>query len=73
MSAMELDAQKPDTLTFGRAAPMPLSVASLGQNGWSDDNWWEARAVSLRRGQPGHGPHMDRDGDGFACEPYHGM
>jgi hypothetical protein len=31
-----------------------------------------ARAVGaapLRRGQPGYGPHLDRDNDGVACEP----
>ncbi|MFC4594438.1 excalibur calcium-binding domain-containing protein [Sphingobium tyrosinilyticum] len=23
-------------------------------------------------GQPGYGAHLDRDGDGVACEPYRG-
>lgn len=27
-----------------------------------------AGAAPLRRGQPGYGPHLDRDGDGVACE-----
>ncbi|WP_224766550.1 excalibur calcium-binding domain-containing protein [Nocardioides campestrisoli] len=30
-----------------------------------------ARAAGLapvRRGDPGYGPHLDRDGDGIACE-----
>lgn len=34
-----------------------------------------ARSLSLdnaRRGQPGYAPHLDRDGDGIACEPYYG-
>lgn len=34
----------------------------------------EARAAGyapMRRGQPGYAPHLDRDGDGIACEPYH--
>lgn len=28
----------------------------------------EARAVPLSRGEPGYGTHLDRDGDGSACE-----
>jgi micrococcal nuclease len=28
-----------------------------------------AGAAPLRRGEPGYGPHLDRDGDGIACEP----
>jgi hypothetical protein len=31
-----------------------------------------AGAAPIRRGQPGYGPHLDRDGDGIACEPYRG-
>ena len=31
-----------------------------------------AGAAPIRRGQPGYGPHLDRDGDGIACEPYKG-
>lgn len=27
-----------------------------------------AGAAPVRRGQPGYGPHLDRDGDGVACE-----
>ncbi|WP_430435662.1 excalibur calcium-binding domain-containing protein [Methyloversatilis sp.] len=23
-------------------------------------------------GEPGYGPHLDRDGDGIGCEPYRG-
>lgn len=36
-------------------------------------NCMSARAVGLapaRRGQPGYWPHLDRDRDGIACEPY---
>jgi endonuclease YncB( thermonuclease family) len=29
----------------------------------------KAGAAPIRRGQPGYGPHLDRDGDGVACEP----
>ncbi len=28
----------------------------------------EADAAPIRRGDPGYGPHLDRDGDGVACE-----
>jgi hypothetical protein len=31
-----------------------------------------AGAAPLSRGQPGYSPRLDRDGDGVACEPYHG-
>ncbi|MEN1959497.1 excalibur calcium-binding domain-containing protein [Luteimonas sp. MJ246] len=36
-------------------------------------NCAEARAAGaapVRRGEPGHGPHLDRDNDGVGCEPY---
>lgn len=26
----------------------------------------------VRRGEPGYGPHLDRDNDGIGCEPYRG-
>ncbi|WP_445928439.1 excalibur calcium-binding domain-containing protein [Methyloversatilis sp. NSM2] len=26
----------------------------------------------MRAGEPDHGPHLDRDGDGIGCEPYRG-
>lgn len=35
-------------------------------------NCAEARAAGaapVRRGEPGYGPHLDRDGDGVGCEP----
>lgn len=38
-------------------------------------NCTEARAAGaapLRRGDPGYGPHLDRDNDGIGCEPYAG-
>lgn len=31
-----------------------------------------AGAAPIYRGQPGYRPEMDGDGDGVACEPYHG-
>ena len=36
-------------------------------------NCSEARAAGaapVRRGDPGYGPHLDRDNDGIGCEPY---
>jgi hypothetical protein len=36
-------------------------------------NCTEARAAGaapVRRGDPGYGPHLDRDNDGIGCEPY---
>lgn len=36
-------------------------------------NCSEARAAGaapIRRGESGYGSHLDRDGDGIACEPY---
>jgi endonuclease YncB( thermonuclease family) len=38
-------------------------------------NCAEARAAGaapVHAGQPGFGPHLDRDGDGIGCEPYRG-
>ncbi|MBX7457718.1 excalibur calcium-binding domain-containing protein [Qipengyuania sp. 1NDH17] len=31
-----------------------------------------AGVAPIRRGQPGYRPALDRDGDGWACEPYRG-
>jgi hypothetical protein len=38
-------------------------------------NCSEARAAGaapVHRGDPGYGPHLDRDNDGIGCEPYRG-
>jgi hypothetical protein len=38
-------------------------------------NCAEARAAGaapVKRGDPGYGPHLDRDNDGVGCEPYRG-
>lgn len=38
-------------------------------------NCTEARAAGaapVRRGDPGYGPHLDRDNDGTGCESYRG-
>jgi hypothetical protein len=31
-----------------------------------------AGAAPIESGEPGYRPELDRDGDGIACEPYHG-
>jgi len=39
-------------------------------------NCAEARAAGaapVHRGDPGYGPHLDRDNDGIGCEPYRGI
>lgn len=61
----------------GGAAPAPQreerqSLFGIGQVG-AFRNCSEARAAGaapVYRGQPGYGPHLDRDGDGVGCEPY---
>ncbi|WP_101927273.1 MULTISPECIES: excalibur calcium-binding domain-containing protein [Luteimonas] len=32
----------------------------------------EAGAAPVHRGEPGYGPHLDRDDDGVGCEPQRG-
>jgi hypothetical protein len=46
-----------------------------GSGSWSYRNCAAARAAGaapVRLGEPGYGPHLDRDGDGIGCEPYRG-
>lgn len=46
-------------------------VGSGSGSGGAFRNCAEARAAGkapVRRGQPGYGPHLDRDGDGVGCE-----
>ncbi|MBO7940969.1 excalibur calcium-binding domain-containing protein [Streptomyces sp. S9] len=55
------------------AAPRPPRTPALSDVYY--ENRDEARAAGvapLHRGEPGYGPHLDRDGDGVACEPYLG-
>lgn len=59
----------PADLTPSRAAP------ARGPAGRAFANCAEARAAGaapVRRGDPGYGPHLDRDNDGIGCEPYRG-
>ena len=68
-------------------APAPASPAPRHQYTPDEDtpatpprgrayrNCDEARAAGaapVRRGEPGYGPHLDRDNDGVGCEPYRG-
>ena len=49
--------------------------AFAAHSGLSFHTCAEARAAGvapIRRGQPGYAKHLDRDGDGIACEPYRG-
>lgn len=51
------------------------SLYSTASQGGSFRNCTEARAAGaapIYRGQPGYAPHLDRDGDGIACESYRG-
>ena len=66
------------------AAPTPAPRYDLAPDEDRDDvqprgrayrNCDEARAAGaapVRRGEPGYGPHLDRDNDGVGCEPYRG-
>lgn len=50
-------------------------IAAMRAGGGAFRNCAEARAAGaapVLRGQAGYGPHLDRDGDGVACEPYRG-
>lgn len=47
--------------------------AGSGYRSGAFANCAEARAAGaapVRRGDPGYGPHLDRDNDGIGCEPY---
>lgn len=65
------DGAKPAAQTPSRA-PVRLAAAPRGE-GMAFRNCAQARAAGaapVRVGQAGYGPHLDRDGDGIACEPY---
>ncbi|NUO76799.1 MAG: excalibur calcium-binding domain-containing protein [Lysobacter sp.] len=56
---------------YAPAAPAQRFAPSSG----AYRNCTEARAAGaapVRRGDPGYGPHLDRDNDGVGCEPYRG-
>ena len=63
------DAPAPATAVPAARVPRPQS------SGRAFANCAEARAAGaapVRRGEPGYGPHLDRDNDGVGCEPYRG-
>jgi hypothetical protein len=53
-------------------ASAPVRASALGaRSGGAYVNCTAARAAGaapVRRGQPGYGPHLDRDNDGVGCE-----
>jgi hypothetical protein len=60
----------PENLSPSFAAPAGRAPA-----GRAFANCSEARAAGaapVHRGEPGYGPHLDRDDDGIGCEPYRG-
>lgn len=58
--------------SFGPSRAAPTGRAPAGR---AFANCAEARAAGaapVHRGEPGYGPHLDRDNDGIGCEPYRG-
>ena len=58
-------------LAFGPIAL--LLSAPTAEAGPPYKNCAEARAdgaAPIKKGDPGYSPHLDRDNDGIACEPY---
>ena len=54
---------------------LSLAPQRFGPTAGAYRNCAEARAAGaapIRRGDPGYGPHLDRDNDGIGCEPYRG-
>ena len=67
-------AAKPN-VPANQLAPAGYAAPSRPHSGRAFANCDEARAAGaapVRRGQPGYGPHLDRDNDGVGCEPYKG-
>ncbi|QUC62617.1 excalibur calcium-binding domain-containing protein [Streptomyces sp. A2-16] len=65
----------PPTKTVTKTAEDPEPRTTAPAPDVYYENCDEARAAGaapLHRGDPGYGPHLDRDGDGVACEPYAG-
>lgn len=53
-------------------APLRIAPARASHGSGAYANCTEVRAAGaapVRRGEPGYGPHLDRDGDGIGCEP----
>ncbi len=61
-------------LQGARSGPQPTRISPATPQG-AFRNCSEARAAGaapVHRGDPGYGPHLDRDNDGVGCEPYRG-
>lgn len=57
------------------AARLQPGASTQTTSGGAYRNCDEARAAGaapIKRGEPGYGPHLDRDNDGIACEPWRG-
>ncbi|RZJ02293.1 MAG: excalibur calcium-binding domain-containing protein [Brevundimonas sp.] len=52
----------------GAAAPRPLRGSATGGAFANCAAARAAGAAPVRRGDPGYGAHLDRDGDGVGCE-----
>lgn len=53
-------------------APPPVQHQSPARAFRNCDEARARGAAPVRRGDPGYGPHLDRDNDGVGCEPYRG-
>jgi len=63
--------EAPTTTTTAPPSTTTTAPTTTTTEGVSFRNCSEAReagALPLREGDPGYGPHLDRDGDGEACE-----
>ncbi|MCD7034172.1 excalibur calcium-binding domain-containing protein [Metabacillus sp. GX 13764] len=47
---------------------IPTSLSRIQDANVYYKNFTDARAAPLRTGDPGYAPHLNRDGDGLACE-----
>ncbi len=52
--------------------PSDLDGSAPGRGFRNCDEARAHGAAPVRRGDPGYGPHLDRDNDGVGCEPYRG-
>jgi hypothetical protein len=71
----DLDREQPTVTSRVQERPVARIAQPTTGPTWSYPNCRAARAAGaapLYAGQPGYGAHMDGDGDGIACEPYHG-
>lgn len=72
-AAQAAPVQPASVATSSAAARLSPSRTSPSSRAFA--NCAEARAAGrapVRRGEPGYGPHLDRDNDGIGCEPYRG-